>query len=121
MKMRSMLFGILPLLVLLSGWACSGKAAEPEEVPLQSRLEARELVKRNLQEPIPDNYVIPTYIKSGLPLRQVYDTLAKRYPMFYGFQGEQYLDSIVRHPRRYLELSKESKAIRRYYDPNSRY
>lgn len=102
--------------------ACSASdTTAPAEVPLQNRQQALELVKAELPKPIPEDYVIPTYITSGLPLAQVYDTLARRYPMFYGFQDEQYLDSIVRYPQRYLQLNLESKAIRRYYDPNSRY
>lgn len=93
----------------------------PPEVPLANREVARNLVRRNLQEPIPTDYLIPSYITSSLPQQQVYDSLAKRYPMFYGFHGDQFLDSIVRHPQRFLKMSNENKAIRRYYDPNSRY
>ena len=77
-------------------------------------------MKKNLDKGIPKDFNIPDYITSGLPVQQVYDSLGKRHPEFYGFTGK-YLDSIWRHPQRYLQLSDENKAIRRYYDPRSEY
>jgi len=90
-------------------------------VVLKTLDEAREFVRTNLPKPIPDDYKIPVYISSELPLEQVYDTLEKKYPDFYGLDGETYLRAIMKAPDRYLKMSLESKSIRRYYDPNSRY
>lgn len=91
------------------------------EVPLPNRQAVYDLVQSELPKPIPEDYQIPSYISSGLPLAQGYDTLARRYPLFYGFQGEQSLASSTKYPQTYQRMSLESKSIRRYYDRNSRY
>lgn len=111
------------LLIILSGLmavGCSSKE-KSEPIVLGTIEETREFVRNNLATPIPDSYDIPTYISSGLPLEQVYDSLARRYPDFYGLEGDTYLNAIMRNPERYLQMSLESKSIRRYYDPNSKY
>ncbi len=91
------------------------------ETPLAGREEASALVAKMLEEPLPPQYEVPAYITSGLPIGMVYDTLAKRYPDFYGFTDTQLLDSIVQHPNRFWLMATENKAIRRYYDPHSKY
>lgn len=99
---------------------CQSKT-EQEPIVLASIEETKEFVRNDLAAPIPDEYEIPAYISSGLPLDQVYDSLAQRFPDFYGLDGDTYLNAIMRSPERYLQMSLQSKSIRRYYDPNSKY
>ena len=80
--------------------------------------EVKAFVAENLKEPLPDDYQIPSYITSELPLTQVYDTIKARYPGFYGKTGDEYIRAIMADPDTYLKLNMESKAIRKYYDRN---
>ncbi len=123
-----LLITLLAIMGLRQGYFAKSGAETVEERQGQSlelqfanRTEVQAFAKENLKKPIPEDFKIPTYITSGFPLEQVYDSLAIRFPQFYGFTGVQYLDSIWRRPQLYLQLINESKAIRRYYDPNSEY
>lgn len=97
------------------------KAQQEPKIVLRTVDEAKAFISDNLKKPIPADYKIPSYITSKLPLEQVYDTLKMRYPTFYGKEGESYIQAIMADPNTYLQLSLESKSIRRYYDPNSDY
>ncbi|MDX1407841.1 MAG: hypothetical protein R3330_06900 [Saprospiraceae bacterium] len=118
---------LLSMLILTVAGACrqSGTSDvsqdESQRIVLATIDETKAFVQNDLAQPIPDSYDIPSYITSGLPIEQVYDTLEKRYPQFYGLEGETYLRAIMNAPEQYQQLSLENKAIRRYYDPNSRY
>ncbi|MDX1476537.1 MAG: hypothetical protein R3301_02485 [Saprospiraceae bacterium] len=119
-------FRLLVVTMLL--WSACQQSApdqnseEPaQRIVLNSLDETKVFVQNDLAQPIPDDYAIPSYISSGLPVTQVYDSLQQRYPQFYGLEGESYLQAIMAAPEQYLRMSLENKAIRRYYDPNSRY
>jgi hypothetical protein len=88
---------------------------------LKNHQEVRAYMKAKVAEPIPAGYDIPDYITKGLTKDQVYDTFALRYPQFYGYGSTQLLDSIAKNPLLYDKMITENKAIRRYYDPNSKY
>ena len=103
------------------GATSNAKRAAKSKIVFNSDDEVKEFIRNNLAQPIPNSYKIPKYISSGLPLEQVYDTLEVRYPGFYGKEGDDYLQAIKSNPETYLEMSLESKSIRRYYDPNSKY
>lgn len=124
LQLRTSLFMLLALSLAI---ACkdseaSEKKAQPEQkIVLRTVDEAKAFISNNLKQPIPEDYKIPSYITSKLPLEQVYDTLKLRYPTFYGKEGESYIQAIMADPNTYLKLSLESKSIRRYYDPNSDY
>ena len=92
-----------------------------KKIVFKSEDDVKAFIAENLKQPIPSDYKIPSYITSGLPLTQVYDTLKLRYPSFYGKEGQAYLHAVMDDPNTYLKLSLESKSIRRYYDPNSKY
>lgn len=94
-------------------------APAPPPIHLANYDEARAFLKANIHTPIPPDYQIPEYISSGFQLEVVQDSLRNRYPDFYGLQGLELLDAVIKAPEQYLELLKESKAIRRYYDPNN--
>jgi hypothetical protein len=118
----------LLILVIFVGVACqqSTKGNEqPKEqkqkLVFRTEEEVKAFIGENLKKPIPADYKIPSYISSGLPLEQVYDTLKARYPTFYGKEGQSYIQAVMADPETYLKLSLESKSIRRYYDPNSKY
>lgn len=88
---------------------------------LTSHDEVRSYITELLKEPIPEDYAIPEYITSGKDQEEVYSIFAQRFPMFYGFGSTQLLDSIIANPDEYPVMILENKAIRRYYDPNSKY
>jgi hypothetical protein len=88
---------------------------------LKNHEEVSAYMKAKVAEPIPAGYDIPDYITKGLTKDQVYDTFALRYPQFYGYGSTQLLDSIAKNPLLYNKMITENKAIRRYYDPNSKY
>ncbi len=83
--------------------------------------EVKTFMNNEVEKPLPGEFKIPEYISSGQELDDVYKVFAKRYPEFYGFHGTQLMDSVWRHPVRYIDMITENKAIRRYYDPNSNY
>jgi hypothetical protein len=128
-RVRQQCFLACILLVLAGGVACqkttSGQSQATEkkaDIPvLKTEDDVKNFITENLQKPIPPGYKIPSYITSELPLEQVYDTLEVRYPTFYGKRGKDYLQAVMADPATYLKMNVESKAIRRYYDPNSKY
>mgnify|MGYP000043754011 CR=1 FL=1 len=83
--------------------------------------EVRAYLRELQNEPIPANYKEPEYIGSGITRDEVYEEFSIRYPMFYGYGSTQLLDSIVANPRMYEVMLTENKAIRRQFDPNSKY
>lgn len=93
---------------------------EPQIV-LNNLEEARAFMQEYLARPIPAEYDYPAYITSRLPLEQVYDSLAERYPDFYGLEGTAYVQAVQKDPHRYIKMITENKAIRKYYDKNSQY
>ncbi len=128
-RMRQHCLLAFTMIVLSGGVACQrttpgqGKASDQgTAIPvLNTEDDVKAFINENLQKPIPPGYQIPSYISSGLPLEQVYDTLKVRYPNFYGKRGQEYMDAIKADPQTYLKMNLESKCIRRYYDPNSKY
>ena len=91
---------------------------EATRIRLATEEDAKAFVAEELKKPLPEDYQIPSYITSGYPLAQVYDSVSVRFPDFYGKRGDEYLHAIMKDPETYLKLNKESKAIRMYYDPN---
>ena len=110
-------------IAFISSMGCKNEssATNEDKIVLGTEDEAKAFVAEQLKKPIPPDYKIPAYITSGLPLSQVYDSLKVRYPDFYGKEHEEYLHAIMADPETYLKLNLESKAIRRYYDKNSKY
>ena len=134
--LKTILIAIIGLLIILWGVksflgnsspkktslsASSTANSSNQELSFSNHEELKEFMRKEVDKPIPSDYEIPSYITSKLEKDSVYAVFGTRYPEFYGFGSTQLLDSAMRHPNRYVEMLTENKAIRRYYDPQSKY
>lgn len=125
MHNRMLRFALYIAVVLGISSGCQvkkGQEDKPEpQIVLNSLEEARAFMQEYIDRPIPEDYDYPAYITSKLPLEQVYDSLAERYPDFYGLEGTAYVQAVQTDPHRYIKMITENKAIRKYYDKDSQY
>lgn len=90
-------------------------------IVLNNLEEVKAFIRTALDKPLPTDYNVPAYISSGSEKEVVYQTLEKRYPEIYGLGGNTLLHAVSKYPELYLSMLQENKAIRRYYDPNSKF
>ena len=106
------------------GWTTTPVPVASQEcqaVSFKNQDEVKVFMANERVKPLAENYQIPAYISSGHQLVDVFNELKTRYPEFYDISSEKLLDAVAEHPSRYAEMLNENKAIRKYYDPNSRY
>jgi hypothetical protein len=68
-----------------------------------------------LDEPLPEDYVIPQYVYEAGDPATCSAWIGERYPEFHGKQGSSLIDAVGREPVRYRELIRVSKAMRMVY------
>ncbi len=88
---------------------------------LKTQEDVQAFMTQERVKPLPGDYEIPAYISSGKKVGDVFNELKNRYPEFYGISKSQLLDAVKSNPTGYTKMLDENKAIRRYFDPNSKY
>ena len=135
---KSFRTGILLAMLLFS--ACSETSSQQEAAPTEPSTsdieqidqesisynigtyqEAKAFMNAQVQIPIAEDYVTPEYIISATDQSEAFSEFGNRYPEFYGKEKTDLLDAVMEYPERYIEMINENKALRRQFDPNSRY
>ncbi len=118
-------FGLLAQNVVNAQTTPSISAKQAHQASQTTNFTTNEDVKAFMAEerikPLSADYQVPGYITSGQKVEDVFKELKQRYPEFYDCNDAQLLDAVKNAPVRYAKMLDENKAIRRYYDPNSKY
>ena len=92
-----------------------------EEVLLVQRMrnasvdEIKAYMRECLDEGLPEDYVIPQYVYDAGDPKTCSTWIGERYPEFYGLQGMNLVQAAGKHPVRYRELIRVSRAMRKVY------
>ena len=79
----------------------------------------RVFVRETLEKPLPQGYIIPSYIRECSDGEMAGNVVGANYPEFYGKNGNEYLEAAKAHPAVFVRMINEYKAIRTLFAPTN--
>jgi hypothetical protein len=79
----------------------------------------RVFVRETLDKPLPQGYIIPSYIRECSDGEMAGNVVGANYPEFYGKHGNEYLETAKAHPAVFVRMINEYKAIRTLFAPTN--